>query len=351
MDPAAVCLLSASEIGQLLRSGEASPVEVTRAFLDRIGRLDGRLRSYIMVAGEDALRQAQAAERDMAAGRDRGPLHGVPVAVKDHCNVSGWPSTGGSAILKDNVPHFDSTVVARLREGGAVLLGKLNMTEFGIAETIDFPYGQTANPWRPDRSPGSSSAGPGAATAAFLCAASLGGDTGGSIRIPAAYCGIVGLKPTWGLVSRYGVMPVTWSMDTTGPMTRTVEDCALMLQAVAGHNPKDRHTRKGAVPDYRAALDGGVRGLRMGLITELIDPAVVDIEVADAVREAARELEGLGASVDDVSIPMVAHAGAIHWTLCYVEFCAVNREMIRTRAADMTHMVRVAVQAGSLVPG
>jgi aspartyl-tRNA(Asn)/glutamyl-tRNA(Gln) amidotransferase subunit A len=307
--------------------------------------------SYSMVAKEDALRQAKERQRRTRDGDNQGALHGVPVAIKDHIGVRGWRNAGGSAVFKDNIATRDSTIAAGLRRSGAIILGKLNMTELGIAETIEFPWGMPKNPWNHDRSTGSSSAGSGAATAAFLCAASLGGDTGGSIRIPAAYCGIVGLRPSFGLVSRHGAITVTWSMDTVGPMTRTVEDCALMLQAIAGHDPNDRYTYDVPVPNYSAALRKGIKGVRVGLIKELVEAEQVTPEVRSAVKTAARKLQSLGAKVDEVSLPMVQHVGPIHWVICYTEFGTTYRKMIRTRAKDLTHMVRIAVLAGSLLSG
>lgn len=346
-----ICHLTAAELARRIRRREISPVEATQAYLTRLEEMEDTYHAYIMVAKEDALRQAKERERSARAGDGTGALHGVPVAIKDHIGVKGWPSTGGSAVFKDNIAAQDSTIAARLRKSGAVILGKLNMTELGIAETIEFPWGMPKNPWNHDRSTGSSSAGPGSATAAFLSAASLGGDTGGSIRIPAAYCGIVGLRPSFGLVSRYGTMTVTWSMDTVGPMTRTVEDCALMLQAIAGHDPNDRYTYDVPVPNYSASLRKGIKGMRVGLIKELVEAEQVTSEVRSSVKAAARKLQALGAKVDEVSLPMVQHVGPIHWVICYTEFGTTYRKMVRTRAKELTHMVRVAVLAGSLLSG
>ena len=351
MDRSELCFLPAAEIGRIIHAGEVSPVDATQAYLDRIDEIDHVLNSYFLVAREEAVQQAKEAEQEIAAGKSKGPLHGVPIAIKDQCHVKGWRTAGGSAVFDEYVADVDATVVERLREAGAVILGKLCMSELAIAETIDFPFGVPRNPWNLERVPGSSSAGSGAATSAFLCAGSIGGDTGGSIRIPSAYCGLVGLRPTWGRVSRYGSLAACWSMDTLGPMTRTVEDCALMLRVIAGHDPNDPYTSRRPVPDYSASLNRGVRGLKVGVVKELMDAELVDAEVVSSVRSAADRLEDLGARTEEVSIPLVRHAGPVHWTLCYVEFGQMNRELIRTRAADLTHMVRIAVLAGSLVPG
>ncbi len=351
MDGDGVGRISAADLGRLIGRGQVSPTEAVHAFLERVDRLDGRLGAMTLVGREEALGEAAELEAELSAGRSRGPLHGVPVGIKEQIDVAGWPTTGGSAILRDAVAERDATVTARLRDAGAIILGKLNMTELAIAETIEFPYGTPMNPWNPDRSPGSSSAGSGSATAAALCAATLGGDTGGSIRIPAAYCGIVGLRPTFGRVSRAGSMSACWSMDTLGPMTRTVEDAALVLGAIAGPDPRDEWAADVPVPDYAARLDAGVRDLRVGVITNLMDPEWIEPEVVSAVSDAAAVLEAQGASLGEVSLPMAMHAGPIHWTLCYVEFGQMNADTIRRRAQDLTHMVRIAVTAGSLIPG
>jgi aspartyl-tRNA(Asn)/glutamyl-tRNA(Gln) amidotransferase subunit A len=351
MNGDAIGPLSAAELGRLIDRGEVSPTEAVNAYIERVDALDGQLGSYTLLGREEALSEAAEREQELADGKSRGPLHGVPVAIKEQIDAKGWPTTGGSAILRDAVVETDATVTARLRDAGAIILGKLNMTELAIAETIEFPYGTPKNPWNPDRSTGSSSAGSGVATAAALAGATLGGDTGGSIRIPAAYCGIVGLRPTFGRVSRAGTLAACWSMDAIGPMTRSVEDAALVLGAIAGPDPRDSWAAHVPVPDYADGLDAGVKGLRIGLITELMDPSLVDTDVVAAVTESTRVLEGLGASVDKVALPMVAHAGPIHWTLCYVEFGQANRDTIRHRAQELTHMVRIAVSAGSLLPG
>jgi aspartyl-tRNA(Asn)/glutamyl-tRNA(Gln) amidotransferase subunit A len=350
MSPSDIPFLSAAELGRRIKAREISPVDATHAYLDRIDSYDEQLHSYIMVAGEKALLRAHEMEEEILRGEDRGPLHGVPVAIKDQCHVNGWRTTGGSRILKDHVPDYDSTVVVNLREAGTVLLGKLNMTEFASGETFDFPYGTPRNPWDLTRSPGASSGGSGAGTAAFLCAASLGEDTGGSIRNPAAYSGVVGLRPTWGRVSRHGVIGACWSMDTVGPLTRTVEDCALMFQAIAGHDPNDPHTSEEPVHDYTLGLDGDISKLKVGLIKELIDPDIVDGEVAEAVLAATAVLVKLGATVEDVSLPILQHAAAIAQTISGVEGAFMRREYIYTRATDMDYLARVRALTGSLIP-
>ena len=243
MDKGEIPFLSAAELAGLIESRQVSPVAAAEAYLERIAAVDGRLHSYITVTGELALAAARRAEAEIAAGQYRGPLHGLPVAVKDQFHTAGVRTTGGSAILRDFVPAADATVMARLKDAGAALLGKLNMSEFAMADIYQHAYGTPRNPWDTARNPGTSSSGCGAATAAFLCATSLGEDTGGSIRGPANFSGLVGLRPTYGRVSRYGVMGGSWSMDTVGPISRTVQDAAITLQAIAGYDPQDPYTR------------------------------------------------------------------------------------------------------------
>jgi len=238
MDKSELPFLSAGDLSRLIQSKEISPVEAINAYLDRIESEDFRFHSYLTVIREQALSDAAQAEMDIAFGNHRGPMHGVPVAVKDQFWSKGVRTTSGSRILTDFVPDEDATVITNLRNAGAVVLGKTNMTEFAITG-FSHRFSTPRNPWDIDTYTGGSSSGSGAATAAFLCATSLGEDTGGSIRFPATWCGLVGIRPSWGLVSRYGVMRGVWSMDTVGPISRTVEDAAITLGAIAGHDPKD----------------------------------------------------------------------------------------------------------------
>ena len=260
---------SVSTLASLIESKQVSPVEVVEGYLQRIDDLDFKFNSYITVLWQQALDEARQAEQEILAGNYRGPMHGIPVGVKDQIWTRGIRTTGGARITADFVPGDDATVVARLKDAGAILLGKTNLSEFAITG-FTHRFSTPRNPWDLNNSAGGSSGGSGAATAAFLCATSLGEDTGGSIRRPAAWCGIVGLRPGWGRVSRYGVMRGVWSMDTVGPISRTVEDAAITLSAIAGHDPKDPSTWNTPVPDYRQALDGDIRGKRVGIVTELL---------------------------------------------------------------------------------
>ena len=348
MDKARIPFLSVAELSDLLRTGEVSPVEATEAYLDRIDSKDGQIGAYLTILRDQALEAARAAEREIAQGQYRGPLHGVPYAVKDQIYTKGVRTTGGSPVFNDFVPENDATVISRLNEAGAVLLGKLNMTEFatsGLSHQFDPPR----NPWNLERSTGGSSSGSGASTAAFMCATSLGEDTGGSVRFPAAWCGLAGLRPTWGLVSRYGVMPGVRSMDTIGPLSRTVEDCAITIQAITGYDPKDRITRNAPVPDFRAALTGSVEGLRFGVVRELVYTGVTDEEVRQSVLAAANALGELGATVKEVSVPLAAHAGTIS-TGIRVEAPITYADLVRNRPQEIGHDNRVGYMVGTVLP-
>src|SRR6266404_7723655 len=254
-----------------LRARELSPVEVTEAYLDRIAATEKRLCAYITVTAELARATALAAEREIAAGNWRGTFHGVPIALKDLCCTKGIPTTSGSKVLADHVPDFDATVWTRLQAAGAILLGKVNMHEFACGGTAATAWGTTLNPYDPERIPGGSSSGSAAAIVARSAAATIGSDTGGSIRIPAALCGCVGLKPTWSRVSRYGVLPLAYTLDHVGPITRTVRDAAMMLQVIAGSDRNDSTSSRERVPDYSAGLERDISGKRIGVIRELND--------------------------------------------------------------------------------
>ncbi len=342
--------LSATELANLLKSGEVSPVDATEAYLSRIEQVDPSLNSYITVTAERARAEARQAEAEIAAGQYRGPLHGVPVAVKDQFCTEGVLTTGGSSILGEYAPDYDATVMARLKEAGAVLLGKLNMSEFAMGDAFHHPYGRPRNPWDLSRNPGTSSSGSGAATAAFLCATSLGEDTAGSIRGPAAFCGLVGIRPTWGLVSRYGMLASTWSMDAAGPISRTVRDCAVTLQAIAGYDPNDAYTRNAPVPDYLDGLDGGIEGLRVGVISDRVNADGVEPDVRDAVNAAVGQLGELGAEVEDVTIPLMAESAAISTTLIYVDATSVHRQGLRDYPEKYDHNNRVRLLTGAVIP-
>ena len=342
--------LSATELAELIRTRGVSPVEVTEAYLSRIEQVDPSLNAYITVTADRARAEARQAEAEIAAGHYRGPLHGVPVAVKDQFCTEGVLTTGGSSILGEYVPDYDATVMARLKEAGAALLGKLNMSEFAMGDAFHHPYGRPRNPWDLSRNPGTSSSGSGAATAAFLCATSLGEDTAGSIRGPAAFCGLVGIRPTWGLVSRYGMLASTWSMDAAGPISRTVRDCAISLQAIAGYDPNDPYTRDAPVPNYLDGLEAGIQGLRVGVLNDRVNADGVEPDIRDAVTAAVAQLGELGAEAEEVSIPMMAESAAISTTLIYVDATAVHRQGLEDHPEKYDHNNRVRLLTGALIP-
>ena len=348
MDKADIPFLSATALSRLIKKKEVSPVEATEAYLERIDDLDFKFNSYITVCRKHALQAARQAEQEVLQGDYRGPMHGIPVGVKDQFWSKGIRSTGGSRILADFVPDEDATVVANLKSAGAIMLGKTNLTEFAIGGPQR--YSSPRNPWNLNMFAGSSSSGSGAATAAYLCATSLGEDTGGSIRFPAAWCGLVGLRPSWGRVSRFGVMRGVWSMDAVGPISRTVEDAAVTLGAIAGYDPKDPYTWNTPVPDYMQALDGNIRGTRIGLITEQVNSDVVEPEVREAVVKATSVLGELGASVEEVSLPLTRHAMLITIVSLAVEPALNHRDWIRDRLQDYGFGNRIGLLTGSILP-
>ena len=350
MDKKELPFLTASQLSRLIETKEVSPVEATEAYLDRIEAVDPKLNSYITVTGEQALEAARQAEHEIATSQHRGPLHGVPMAVKDQFNTAGIRTTGGSSILKDNIPDEDATVITNLKKAGAVMLGKLNMSEFAMAEIYNHPYGTPRNPWDLERNPGTSSSGSGAATAASLCATSLGEDTGGSIRGPANFSGLVGLRPSHGRVSRHGVLGGSWSMDTVGPISRSVEDAAITIQAIAGYDPKDRYSWNVPVPDYRQALTGDIQGIKLGVVQERMDSPNLDPEVRDTVAKAISALGELGASSQDVSIPLAPKAGALTMSILSVEWSNLHRPLFEPNIDELDHNNKIRFLTGSVIP-
>jgi aspartyl-tRNA(Asn)/glutamyl-tRNA(Gln) amidotransferase subunit A len=351
MEASELCSLSLRSLATLIQRQELSAVEATEAVLDRIDKFDGQLNSFITVMRDEALAQAHAAEQEILRGQYRGSLHGVPMAVKDLYYTKGVRTTMGSKIFADFIPSYDATVITRLRDAGAILIGKLNMHEFARGATnASSVTGACHNPWDVMRVPGGSSGGAGAAVASGLCFGALGSDTGGSIRIPAALCGIVGLKPTYGRVSRRGVFPLSWSLDHVGPMTRTVADAGLMLQAIAGHDRNDATTRTAVVPDYTAALTAEIKGVRLGIPREFYFEQL-DTEVGNAVRAAIQTLERAGARIEEVSLPLSKYAGAVGRIISLTESAEIHEKFLRTRATDYTADVRAGFLTGQLILG
>ena len=349
MDESRLPFLSVAELGELIRTREVSPVEAARSYLARIEALDPRLRAYVTVAGADAMERARQAEEAILRGEYLGPMHGMPTALKDQIWMEGVPATNGSKLLLDFIPQEDAAVVSNLKRAGAVILGKLNMGEFAGGGAFNRSFEPTLNPWDPERATGGSSSGSAAAVAARLCATSLGEDTGGSIRSPASFCGVVGLRPTWGRVSRHGVFPVVWSMDAAGPVSRTVEDCAITLEAIAGGDPRDPFAGNVPAPNYRRALDGDLKGLRVGVVRELTFEEFVAPEVREAVVQAARSMGEMGASVQDVSVPLASYGNLIMMALLYVEATALYRDWAQ-KTLERCDEMPVTYLLGSLIP-
>ncbi|HJM51684.1 MAG TPA: amidase [Alphaproteobacteria bacterium] len=340
--------LDIAALAELIAGREISPLEVTTTYLERIERLDPQLNAFISVHAEAALAAARQAEAEIAAGHYRGPLHGVPLAVKDLFQVAGWERTCGSAFFRDT-PRHDSTSVARLKAAGAVLLGLLNLHEFAFGPTGVNPHHGTArNPWDLERVCGGSSSGSGCALAASLVAGALGSDTGGSIRIPAALCGVVGLKQSYGLASRQGIFPLVAAFDHGGPLGRSVRDVAIMLQVIAGPDPADTSTAGAEVTDYVANLDDKVSGRRVGVLVETF--ADLHPGVDAAVREALGVLAGLGVELIDVAPPRLAEVGRIWNALALPESYQVHATHIATHGAEYSPDVLARLELGRRVP-
>ncbi len=344
--------ISAADAGTAFRAKKLSPVELLKGLLAHIERLDPSLNVFIRLDAEAAMATAQAAERDLATGRALGPLHGIPVAVKDIIDVAGLPTTCHSKILLDNVPKTDATVITKLRAAGAIILGKVATHEFATGgPSFDLPFPPARNPWNRDHHPGGSSSGSGAGVAGGLFPLALGTDTGGSVRNPASVCGIVGMKPTYGLVSRRGVFPISHSCDHVGPLARTAEDTALLLDAMAGYDPLDPGSAATSARDFGRELSRGVRGLRIGYIRHFHE---VDMpahpEVAAALDEAARVLAAEGAIVTNVTLPSLIEFGAVNKVISNSEGFSVHAPWLRTRPGDYGQLGRSRLMAGAFVP-
>ncbi|HXZ01167.1 MAG TPA: amidase [Stellaceae bacterium] len=344
-----LAFLGLAEASDLLRRRRLSPVEYAKALLARIERLDRRYHAFIALAPERALAAARQAEAEIAAGRWRGPFHGVPYALKDIIDVAGLPTTAHSKLLIGAVATADAAVAARLAAAGGVLLGKLSTHEFAIGgPSFDLPWPPARNPWNPDHFPGGSSSGSGAGLAAGFFPAALGSDTGGSIRNPASQCGITGLKPTYGRVSRRGVLPLAFSLDHVGPMTRTVRDNALLLQIVAGHDPGDPASADEAVPDYAAALGQGVKGLRIGVIRHFYATDMAgDGEMVAAIEAALRLFSEDGAEIREITLPPLQDFSACGQIILAAEAYAVHERWLKERPQDYGVRGRERLLAGA----
>jgi len=333
------------EIAKKIRSGETSPSEIVRLLLEQIRRTDDKLQAYITVCEESSLKLAEAAELQLKAGHDLGVLHGIPVSIKDLYETEGIRTTCGSRLMQDYVPKKDSTVVARLKSKGAIVLGKLNTHEFALGAMSP----PTKNPWDLGRIPGGSSGGSAAALAMGSAIATTGSDTGGSIRIPASFCGVVGLKPTYGRVSRAGIFPESWSLDHAGPLTKRLEDAALLLRIMAGIDELDPTSSDLPVPDYVQELETNIAGLRVGVPTNHFFEHC-DCEIAKAVNAAVEVLEGLGCTKVEFEFPSISEIMAAYTTIDLCEASAYHEREIEQRAADFQPDVRLLLEQGLLIP-
>jgi aspartyl-tRNA(Asn)/glutamyl-tRNA(Gln) amidotransferase subunit A len=342
-----------AEAARQIAAKELSPVELTRACLDRVNKLDSELHAFIRLTEERALAEARAAEALIMARGPSGPLHGIPIGLKDIVDTKGIPTTCQSKLLADNVPEADATCAERLANAGTVLIGKLTTHEFADGgPSFDLPWPPARNPWNTEHFTAGSSSGTGAAVASGMILCGIGTDTGGSIRGPAALCGIAGLKPTYGLVSRAGVAPAAFSLDHIGPMAWTAEDCALMLQALAGHDPRDPASSDRPIPDYTAGLGSSIKGMKIGVIHHFHE---VDYKVSNGVRggidAAIATLRGLGAEIREVQLSPLQDWGACGSLISIVERASAYEEWGRTRLGDFSERVQRRLMLGALVSG
>ena len=344
--------LTVSGASKLIKAKELSPSELTRLFLERINRRNPRLNAYITVTADHALREAHQAEKEIISGKYRGPLHGIPFSIKDNLSTKGVRTTAGSKIFSDWVPDFDATVVGKIRDAGAPILGKTNMDEWALGgTTINAFYGATRNPWDTNRTPGGSSGGSAAAVAASLCLASIGTDSAQSVRNPASICGIVGLKPTYGRISRFGGIAGTggFSTDHFGILSKTVEDCALILEALAGHDPKDPTSADEPVPRYTEALYKSVKDIKIGLLGDYFDELMIG-EVKDKFYDGIKILESLGMKTREVSIPHMKLIHAIRNCTSRAENAAAHDKYLRTRPRDYSPKVLYTYLCALTIP-
>jgi len=342
-------MMSISDLAPLLRSGALSPVALTAACLDRIARHDNALHSFIAVTADLGMAAARKAEAEIAAGQYRGPFHGIPYALKDIVDAEGVPTTAHSRLMPDTPATGDAHVTSLLDAAGGILLGKLGTFEFALGgPSWDLPWPPPLNPWNLDFLPGGSSSGSGAAVAARFVPAAIGTDTGGSVRWPAACCGIVGLKPTYGRISRRGVQPNTFSIDHCGPMTRTVADCALMLAACAGYDPEDPGSADEPVPDYAAALTGDIAGLRVGLVRPWYAEDAT-AEVIAATDAAAAMLGTLGAVVEEIALPSLADYCDCKTLISISELFTIHKPDLQARPEAFGAKLRQRVIGGAFI--
>src|SRR5215207_5347790 len=349
--PAELTTLSIAQAGNLMTRGEITSTALTEAFLARIEAVDHKIASYITVTAERARIAAKQADMELSQGLNRGALHGIPIALKDIYETEGVLTTGHSHLRADYVPAVDAETVRRLKAGGAVILGKLATHEFANgAMTPDQPFPAARNPWNTDYQPGGSSSGSGAAVAAALCMGAMGSDTGGSIRNPAGFCATAGIKPTYGLVSRCGIFPLSFSFDTAGPLAWTTEDCALMLDVLAGYDPNDQGSVKAAKVDYGASCYGSLKGMRIALARSWYEGEhAVTPEMKKGIDEAARVLKDLGATVEDVVFPDIRDYHICGRVVITAEAHAIHRQEVIETPEKFGYTTRRRFQLGAFL--
>lgn len=344
--------LTLAEAAAGLRQKKFSAVELTEACLERIGTHDGKLHSFITLTADLALEQARQADQEISSGVDRGPLHGIPIGLKDLYATKGIRTTCHSTVLGNWIPDHDATTVTKLRDAGTVLLGKLGMHEFAFGgPSVDAPFPAVRNPWNSAHIPGGSSSGSGAALAAGFCYGALGSDTGGSIRTPASHCGIVGIKPTYGRCSRYGVIPLSWSLDHTGPMARSVEDCAILLQVLAGYDVLDNASANLAVPNFQTGVKDGVKGMRVGVPRKnwFDENLGIDRQTEATFNQALKVLEGLGARIVDIDGKPFSLARKANQTILTCEAYAYHEKTYQETPMKFGSSVRRRMLEGAFL--
>ncbi|MBI1779024.1 MAG: amidase [Proteobacteria bacterium] len=343
--------LTVAEASKRIGQGKLTPIELAEAYLDRIARLDKRLNSFVLLLVEPARRAARKATSEIKAGRRLGKLHGIPIGLKDIYSTKGIRTTAHSKLLIDNVPKADATVTAKLAQSGMVLMGKLATHEFATGgPAFDLPFPPARNPWNTECFTGGSSSGSGAAVAAGLLPVAMGSDTSGSIRGPSAFCGVAGLKPTYGLVSRAGVVPLAFSLDHCGPLAWTVEDCALIMDAIAGHDPADPASARRAVPRATSGLKGGVAGMRIGVVRHFYE---MDMEATPEARQAIegglKVLKRLGAKLVEVKLPPLSDWDAVCRVILQAEAFAIHEQDLKTRPQDYAKVTRERLVSGAML--
>jgi len=338
---------SVAELAPRISSGDLSPVDLVQSSLDRISQLNPKLNAFLKVWSDSALDDARKAEQTIAAGGYLGPLHGIPVGLKDLIDVAGEETTGASAVLAGSIAESDATVVTKLKAAGAILIGKLNLHEFAFGLTgINSHTGDVKNPWDTARITGGSSSGSAAAVASGMVPLALGTDTGGSVRLPASLCGIAGLKPTYGRVSRAGILDLSWSMDHVGPMTRSTEDCALLLNTLAGHDPRDPASSEKTVSDFTSNLNAGLNGLKIGVPSDYFFDESVDSEFVASVRAAIELMAQNGAEIVEIPMPWVGLGRIINLGVIKPEAVSVHEHMLADRADLYTPATLSRIQSG-----